>query len=172
MKGKKKALLKKLGITALVVTLLLAVGTYVAFAVYFEDHFFYHTTIGGEDYSYKTPVEAEYLIYEKLAGYSLEIIGREDMYDTILPDEIDMQYTFGDSLVKIMKEQKPAFWIFGFFKEYDYDLPRIAHYNEEALKKKINELTFFRRENIRAPQEAYIIYSEKEEQYIILGAKP
>lgn len=172
MKGSKKALAKKLCITALAVLLLLAVGTYVAFAVYFEDHFFYHTTIGGIDYSYKTPVEAEYLMYEYLAGYSLEITGREDLYDTIFPDEIEMQYIFGDSLVKIMQEQKPALWILGFFKEYDYDMPQIAHYDEVALKEKIGELAFFKRENIHAPKEAYIIYSEKEKQYIIMDSKP
>ena len=51
MKAGKKALVKKLGITASVVLLLLAIGTYVGVAIYFEDHFFYRTTIGGEDYS-------------------------------------------------------------------------------------------------------------------------
>lgn len=172
MKGSKKALVKKLGITALIVILLLAAGTYVGVAVYFEDHFFYHTTIGGEDYSYKTPVEAEYLIYERLSDYSLEITGREGIYDTILPDEIKMRYIFGDSLVKIMQEQKPAFWILGFFKKYDYELPEIAHYDETALKQKIDKLAFFKRENIRAPRDAYITYSEEEAQYVIVDASP
>ncbi len=172
MEGSKKALAKKLAITALVVVLLLAAGTYAAIAVYFEDHFFYHTTIGGEDYSYMTPVEAEYLIYERLSGYSLEITGREDICDVILPDEIDMQYIFGDSLIQIMREQKPAFWISGFFKGYDYELPRIAHYDKEALEQKINGLAFFRRENIRAPRDAYITYEEEEGQYVIMDARP
>lgn len=172
MKGNKKALVKKMAITALVVALLLAAGTYAGIAVYFEDHFFYHTKIGGEDYSYKTPVEAEYLIYERLSGYSLEITGREDIHDVILPDEIDMQYIFGDSLVQIMREQKSAFWILGFFKDYDYDLPRIAHYDEAALERKIDELAFFRKENIRAPRDAYITFAEDEEQYVIVNARP
>ena len=83
MKAGKKALVKKLGITASVVLLLLAIGTYVGVAIYFEDHFFYRTTIGGEDYSYKTPVEAEYLMYESLSGYALEITGREGVRDVV-----------------------------------------------------------------------------------------
>ena len=172
MKRSRKAITRKLAITALAVVLLLAAGTYIGVAVYFEDHFFYHTIIGGEDYSYKTPVEAEYLIYERLSGYSLEITGREDVHDVILPDEIDMQYIFGDSLVQIMREQKPVFWIFGFFKSYDYDLPRIAHYDEEALKQKIDGLAFFKRENIRAPRDAYITYEEEEGKYVVIDARP
>lgn len=172
MRRGRKSLAKKLAITALVVVLLLAAGTYVGVAVYFEDHFFYHTKIGGEDYSYKTPVEAEYLIYERLSGYSLEITGREDVYDVIYPDEIDMQYIFGDSLVQIMREQKPALWVSGFFKSYDYDLPRIAYYDEEALKQKIDGLAFFKRENMRAPIDAYITYEEEEGKYVIIDARP
>ena len=171
MKGSRKSLGKKLGITMLVVLLLLAIGTYAGIAIYFEDHFFYRTTIGGEDYSYKTPVEAEYLIYEGLSDYFLEITGREDICDVIMPDEIDMQYIFGDSLRKIKQEQKPIFWIMGFLKGYDYELPRIAYFNEEALSRKIEELAFFKRENVRAPRDAYITYSEEEEQYIIVDAK-
>ena len=40
MRRGRKSLAKKLAITALVVVLLLAAGTYVGVAVYFEDHFF------------------------------------------------------------------------------------------------------------------------------------
>ena len=172
MKRKKRSLLKKLGITALVVLLLLAGGTYVGLVFYFEDHYFYNTKIGGEDYSYKTPVEAEDMIYSKLQNYSLEITGREDVYDVILPGEIEMEYIFDDSLVQIKQEQKPILWILGFFKEYSYDLPRIVEYKEEALDQKLEGLTFFKRENIRAPSNAYIAYSEEANQYVIIAAKP
>lgn len=150
----------------------MAVSTYVLIAMYFEDHYFYNTVIGGEDYSYKTPVEAEYLIYESLADYSLEIMGREEMKDTILPDEIHMEYIFGDSLVKIMQEQKPALWILGFIRGYEYELPPIAHYDEEALEEEIERLDFFQKENIRAPRDAYVEYSEDDEQFVIVEARP
>lgn len=172
MRGRKKSLAKKLGFTVLVVTLFLVIGTYVGVSVYFEDHYYYHTTIGGEDYSYKTPVEAEHLLYERLSGYSLEITGREGVCDTIFPAEIEMQYIFDDSLIKIKQEQKPGLWILGFFKEYAYELPEIAHYDEAALKRKIDRLAFFKKENIRTPSDAYVTYSQKEKQFVIVGAKP
>lgn len=170
MKAGKKALVKKLGITASVVLLLLAIGTYVGVAIYFEDHFFYHTTIGGEDYSYKTPVEAEYLMYESLSGYALEITGREGVRDVLLPEEIELQFIFGDALWKIKQEQKPALWIMGFIKGYDYEMPRIAYFDETAFQGRIDRLAFFERKNVRAPKDAYITYSDDQGRYDIVEA--
>lgn len=172
MKRRKKALLKKLGITALIVTVILAGCTYAAFALYFEDHYFYNTKIGGDDYSYKTPVEAEDILHTKLQDYSLEIVGREGIKDAILPAEIELEYIFDDFLFQIKQEQRPALWILGFFKEYSYDLPHVAIYNKEALNQKIEGLTFFKKPNIRAPSDAYIEYSEEEKKYVLIDAKP
>ncbi len=172
MKGSRKTTVRKAAVIALVMILLLAAGTYAGIAIYFQDHFFCNTTIGGTDFSYKTPVEAEYMIYESLTGYSLEIVGREGIQDTISRKEINMDYIFGDSLVKLMQEQKPALWILGFIKGYDYELPPIVQYDEEALRQRIDGLAFFKKENIMAPKDAYIDYSEEDQQYIIVDARP
>lgn len=172
MKGKKKSLWRKLGITALIAVVVLLTFTYIGISLFFEDHYFYNTSINGEDFSYKTPVEAEELIYTKLYNYSLEIVGREEMYDTIFPAEIDMEYLFDDSLIKIKQEQKSGLWILGFFKEYSYNLPHLVEYNEDALDRKLERLTFFRTENIRAPSDAYIAYSSEKKQYVIIDGKP
>lgn len=172
MKKKKKSLLKKLCITALVVTAILAGCTYAGLVYYFEDHYFYHTSIGGDDYSYMTPVEAECRMYERLQNYSLKVTGREEISDTILPIEIEMDYIFGDSLVQIKQQQKPVLWILALFKEYTYDLPKAAQYNENMLDQKLAGMLFFKRENIRAPSDAYIKYSEQEEKYAVVAANP
>lgn len=172
MKGKKKSLLKKLGITALIVAVVLMTFTYIGVSLFFEDHYYYNTIINGEDFSYKTPVEAEEIIYSKLYDYSLEIIGREGMYDTIFPEEIDLDYIFDDSLIRIKQEQKPGLWISGFFKEHSYDMPRLVEYDEKALDQKLAKLTFFRKENIKAPSDAYITYEPKEKQYVIVEGNP
>lgn len=172
MEGKKKSLAKKLGITALVVTVLLLLVTYAGIALFFEDHYYYNTVINGEDCSYKTPVEAEDLIYKGFHDYFLEITGREGMYDTVMPAEIELQYLFDDTLVRIKKQQNPLYWLAGFFREHSYDIPIRAEYDEEALDKKIKKLTFFKTENIRAPSDAYISYDSEEEKYVIIEGAP
>ncbi|NLL75679.1 MAG: L,D-transpeptidase family protein [Clostridiales bacterium] len=172
MEGRKKSLLKKIGITALIVSILLLMVTYAGLSLFFENHYYYHTRINGDDYSYKTPVEAEAMIYEKLQEYSLEIEGREGMHDIIMPDDIDLKYIFSDSLIEIKREQNPLLWILGFLKEYSYDIPQLVEYNKNILDQKIDELTFFKPENIKAPSDAYITYSAEEKCYVVAGSSP
>lgn len=172
MTGKKKSLLKKLGITALISVVILLILTYIGISVFFEDHYYCNTYINGQNFSYMTPVEAEDAIYTKIYEYSLEIIGREEINDTILPAEIDMKCLPDDSLAKIKQKQRPGFWILGFFKEYSYELPSLVEYDVEALNQELGQLTFYKKENIRAPSDAYIAYSEEEKQYEIVDALP
>lgn len=172
MTGRKKSLLKIIGITSLISILVLSAVTYVGISLFFEDHYYYNTYINGEDYSYLTPVEAEDAVYEKIYNYSLEITGREEVYDTILPAEIDMECRVGDALINIKREQKAGLWILGFFKEYSYEAPGLAAYSEETLENKLEQLTFFQKENIRAPSDAYIKYSPDDKEFIIVEASP
>lgn len=172
MSGKKKSLLKIIGITSLISILVLSVVTYIGISLFFEDHYYYNTYINGEDYSYLTPVEAEDKVYARVDDYSLVITGREGIDDTILPQDIEMECFVGDSLVNIKKEQKAAFWILGFFREFSYNLPELAAYNEEALDQKLDQLAFFKKENIRAPSDAYIKYDSEEKKFILVDATP
>ena len=168
MKGRNRTLLKR-GVI-LTATLLIAAGIYVRYAVYYENRYFLNTIIGGEDCSGKTPVEAEFLLYEKVSDYVLEVSGREGLSEIILPNEIGMQYIFDDSLRKMKKEQNPVLWIMGLFQEYNYDMPEVAHFDEAALQQRIEKLVFFQKENIRAPRDAYISYSEGNGEYVIVNA--
>lgn len=171
MKGKRLRW-KKLGIVALVSMLVLIVLTYVMISLYFENHYYYHTMIGGEDMGYKTPMEVEELLYARMNSYALEMCGREGVEDVIVPTEIDMRFLIDDALIKIKKEQKPEWWILGFFQEYHYDFPWKVTYDTEALEERIEKLAFFQAKNIKMPKDAYITYSKNEKEYVIIEADP
>jgi lipoprotein-anchoring transpeptidase ErfK/SrfK len=172
MEKRKKSLWKKVAVTVIIVSVLLTAVTYAGFSLFFEDHYYYQTKINGDDYSYKTPVEAESIMYREFQEYSLEIQGREGMYDTILPADIDMEYIVDDSFINVKKEQSPLLWILGFFKEYSYDIPQLVEYNEDILDEKIDGLTFFKKENIRAPSDAYLTYSSEGKCYLVADSSP
>ncbi len=172
MERKQKSLLKKLGITALISAIVIISATYAGLSMFFIDHYYYNTTINGDNYSYKTPVEVEDMIYQEASNYYLTIEGREGIREIILPSEIDMNYIFDDSLTKIKREQKPGLWILGFFKEYSYDIPQLVDYNEHELSDRIQKLDFMQSKNIRAPNDAYLSYSAQAEEYIIIEATP
>ena len=171
MKGKRLPW-KKLGIAALVSTLVLIGMTYAAISLYFENHYYYHTIIGGEDVSYKTPMEVEELLYSRIYHYSLEIYGREEVTDSILPEEIDMRFLIDDPLVEIKHEQNPWLWILAFVREYEYAFPWEVTYDEKAFEEELENLAFFQAKNIKKPKEAYLKYSESEKEYIVIEADP
>jgi len=168
----KRLLWKKLGMVALISIFVLIILTYIAISLYFENHYYYHTIIGGEDVGYKTPMEEEELLYSRMNDYILEICGREGVEDVIVPTEINMHFLIDDTLVRVKKEQKPEWWILGFFQEYHYDFPWRTVYDKEELERRIGELAFFQTKNIKKPKDAYITYSNKEKEYVIVEADP
>ncbi|MDE7013785.1 MAG: L,D-transpeptidase/peptidoglycan binding protein [Kineothrix sp.] len=173
MKGKrKKGKWKKWLIAVFLPLLILMIATYVCISLYFENHYFYHTVIGGEDVSYKTPMEVEEMLYARIYHYSLEITGREGITDTILPEKINMRFLIDDTLVQIKHEQNPRLWILGFFKEYDYAFPWNITYDEEAFSQELDNLAFFQAKNIKKPKAAYLTYSKEEKQYMVTEAEP
>lgn len=172
MERKQKSLLKKLGITALISAIVIISGTYAGLSMFFTDHYYYNTTINGDNYSYKTPVEVEDMIYQEANNYFLTIEGREGIREIILPSEISLNYIFDDSLTTIKREQKPGLWILGFFKDYSYDIPRLVDYNEDELSERIQRLAFTQIANIRTPNDAYLVYSIPEKEYIVIEATP
>ena len=96
MKGKKKKRRWKKIVLAVFLPLLILAGiTYICISLYFENHYYYHTIIGGEDVSYKTPMEVEELLYSRIYHYSLEIYGREEVMDSIyIAFSFEMQMIF------------------------------------------------------------------------------
>ena len=173
MKGKKKKRRwKKIALAVFLPLLILAGITYICISLYFENHYYYHTIIGGEDVSYKTPIEVEELLYSRIYHYSLEIYGREEVTDSILPEEIDMRFLIDDSLVEIKHEQNPWLWILAFVREYEYAFPWEVTYDEKAFEEELESLAFFQAKNIKKPKEAYLKYSENEKEYIVIEADP
>jgi len=165
MKGKKKKRRwKKIALAVFLPLLILAGITYICISLYFENHYYYHTIIGGEDVSYKTPMEVEELLYSRIYHYSLEIYGREEVTDSILPEEIDMRFLIDDSLVEIKHEQNPWLWILAFVREYEYAFPWEVTYDEKAFEEELENLAFFQAKNIKKPKEAYLKYSENEKE--------
>lgn len=170
MSGKRR-LWVRLGIIGLILLFILMGVTYYSISLYFENHYYYHTVIGGRDFSYKTPMEAEEILYSKLYDYSLEIMGREEVSDIILSAEIDMRFILDDTLIKIKQEQKPGMWILGFFKSYNYDFPWIVGYDEDALEQRLKQLAFFQVKNIKKSKDAYLTYSKEKKEFIIVDAE-
>lgn len=78
---------KKIGITAAVILGILAV-CYIGFAVFFQSHFCFGTTIDGIKVGGCSTVKVEQLIEEEIGGYELTLVEREDQTETITASQI------------------------------------------------------------------------------------
>ena len=78
---------KKIGITAAVILGILAV-CYIGFAVFFQSHFCFGTTIDGIEAGGCSIAKVEQLIEEEIGGYELTLVEREDQTETITASQI------------------------------------------------------------------------------------
>ncbi len=144
----------------------------MSLAFYFEEHYFYGTYINEMDCSYKTPVEAEFMLHASVEDYTLHLAGRKGLTDQIPSKEIGMEYAMDDSLYRIQKEQKSWQWVLGFFQEHSYDLEDLINYNEKKLEDAVRALVFLEKEHRYGEKDAHISYSGKDGRYILLDYDP
>lgn len=154
---KESAPSKKKKIVYLLIIFFMGIAfIYSFFSLYFMNHFYFNTYIDKYDFQLSSIAETEEIIQRQIQNYSIKVEGRNGLEDTILGSEIGVEYIADDSLNKIMKSQKPFFWIASIFKTNDYEIEHLIKLDEELLQKKQSELIFNLDENIVVPENAYI----------------
>lgn len=158
---------KNLGISFAI--FLLMTGVYFGISVYFMDHYFFNTIINGNDYSLKSVVEAEQKEIAITPEYTLNMVGRNQVSDTIGADEISLNYSYASELNRVENSQNYPFWFVSLFQTQEYKIEPSISYNLEALKKCLKESAFFVEKNRISTKDAYISeYNEKTNQFVII----
>ena len=99
--------------------------------------------------------------------YSLTIQGRDEITDLITSSDIVLTPEFGNEFAEIIEKQDPFSWPYSLFRTSEYTVDTMVTYSKEELDKKIDELEFFKPENIRQPKNAYLSdYTENGYQII------
>lgn len=165
MEEKKRSIWKKVGLISGLIVGLLMLITYGVIAIYFSDHYFYHTVINGKDYSFRTPLEVEEGFKNDLKNYSLEISGRAGAMDTILPPDIKLEYKPDETAKLILEEQIGILWISGYLFPHDYEVPVSVQYDNSLMTEQMNDLVFYKEEFIKKPHKASLIFEEETGSY-------
>ena len=140
---------------------------YLSVALFFFGHFYFNTSINGEDYSADSVSTAQNRILGISDQYVLQINGRDQLADTITSADIELHIEFGDEFADIIKEQNSFLWPLSLFRKSEYAVDTMVTYNEEELDRKIDTLCFFQPENIRQPRNAYLSdYTENGYQIV------
>ncbi|MEQ8155493.1 MAG: L,D-transpeptidase family protein [Clostridiaceae bacterium] len=132
---------------------------YFIMAFYCRTHFYFGSAINSISVSAKTVDEAEKQIYIQ-PSYILELDGLEGRKEKISGTDIDLRYNV-DITVKELKEGEDPFkWVYALFNVKDYEINERVSYNEELLRKVIDNLSFFDCSNVIEPQSAGLKYSD------------
>ena len=152
MKPPDPAFVKRL---AACLAVLLAV-TYLTGLIIFSFVFYPRTVLNGIDCGMKTASETEKLISEAVAGYEIDIEGRNGIRGTLTSGDISLMPVYHGEVKKTLKQQNPFAWFVLFNRPVEYDVEEVTLYSKEALRQCIDKMPFFEAQNIIAPKNAYI----------------
>ncbi len=157
--------LKIAGITAAMVLVTLGCvygsGTY-----YFSNKFLPGTSINGLNCSMKTAVQAEDLIAQKLADYSIDVKTADQGDQEISGSSIDYQYVPDGGVQKLLDKQKSYKWVTGFFSPSAYTAEENISFDQQKLEEQLKSLDCAKEENQVAPENAYVAFEDG--QFVIV----
>ncbi|MBQ9233231.1 MAG: peptidoglycan binding domain-containing protein [Lachnospiraceae bacterium] len=154
---KKKKKRKKVGIVLLASVLII----YFAGVIYCANFFVGSSKINGHNVSYKSVKEVDELIQNEADSYTLTADFRNGSV-TLIPEDIGAEAKLKKSINEIKKKQNPFLWFVYFFEDSEYQVEYMLDYDEKALDKYLDNLTYLDRDNMIEPENAYVRLEDGE----------
>lgn len=151
-KGKKTAVI----VLASIIGVLAAV--YIGFSVFFMSHFYFNTTINGNNFSAKTVADVEKQIEKNVQGYKLTLKEAGGATEVINGTDIGLTYVPGKELKKALDDQNAFLWVTALFSKKSTDVTIGVEYDEAKLTEAVNTLNCLRPENQTASANASPVY--------------
>lgn len=162
--NKKKIIKITLGV--LVGYFLIMMIGYMGVVFYFSNHFQKGTTINGISCENKTVEQVKQQIQKQIGDYKLKIKEKDGKTETISAVQVELSYVDDQKVEELLDMQNPWRWMKELSKKKTYKMETTTTYNEELLEEVLDELSCFQKENIIAPQDAYI--KREGEEYVIV----
>lgn len=142
---------------------------YGAGCYYFQNHFYYGTTIDGTVYGCMTEPEVSSDLIRKQSGYALTVNGRDGLTDVLEGTAAGLTFDPEKELLRILGRQVVYMWPVSFFETHDYRLLDSVFVDEEQFMKAAEELSMLQDKNMQAPVDACLSeYSPDEKGYHII----
>lgn len=162
--NKKKIIKIALGVLA-GYFLIMLIG-YMGVVFYFSSHFQKGTTINGISCENKTAEQVKQQIQKQIGDYKLKIKEKDGKTETISAIQVELSYVDDHKAEEFLDMQNPWRWMKELSRKKDYKIETTTTYNETLLEEVLDELSCFQKENIIAPQDAYI--KREGEEYVIV----
>lgn len=139
MKMKKRAFFKgcAIGLTLILLSVLIM---YFGLAKYYDSGFSYGTWINGVYCTGKSINEVNEELLKKCSYEGLTITAGDGKSCTILPEEVNLTYTFEEPLEKYLRSQNPYLWIDNLIgSSGEKNLLPSLEYDKEAFEKRLRD---------------------------------
>ncbi|RQN12793.1 peptidoglycan-binding protein [Clostridium butyricum] len=144
----------------MVMSLCPLIAMYLGISAYFMNHFYFGSTIYDVNVSGKTVKQAEALLADEISGYTLKLQGRNDVSEEIKGTDIALEYEQGDKIENFKKSQNPFLWIASLFTKNEFTNEQLVTFDKDLLKDKIDNSSFFDKENIIEPKNPTFEYGD------------
>lgn len=165
MKTLKSRSGKKIGIVTGISILVLLI-LYIGFAIYFQGHFFFRTTINGVGVSGASVKGAQKNIQGQMEDYRLTLKERGKVTEEITGQSIDMKPVFDNQVENLLKEQNGFAWPYYLFLPQDYEMDTVVEFDEEKLDSVLEELACMDKNNWISSENAQILEYEDGEYQV------
>lgn len=153
---KKMKLWKKIVIVIIIILLLLVAAAYGAGVYYFSSHFLPGSVINGLNCSYMTVEEAQELIADEIATYTLTIHEMDGKDEKMVAADFGLTYVPDDTIPRLMESQAKWKWFLSMKERKKYHMSANTTYNTEKLTQSVNALDCLQPENVTEPQDAHM----------------
>ena len=158
--GKKRFRLhigkKGMIIGGIVIASLLAL--YLGISLYYENHFFYKSTVNGIPSGNATPKEVMASAAKKTDGFRLEV-KEQSGSEVIEPEEVGLKMEDNvEGFEKLLKKQNGFAWISSLRKPSAYESKVLISYDKDKLASRIQTLKDVSNPDIKESEDAKLIY--------------
>lgn len=144
---------KHIGLILVSILTALAV-LYVGFAIFFQSHFCFGTSIDGISVGGSSVKKTQNLIREEIDGYTLELTGREGEKETMTGSSFRVSPVFSGEIEQLLESQNGFFWPAVLFGKQELELTKTVSFDEKALGQVLSELSCTQPQNQREPVNA------------------
>lgn len=157
---KRARVLRRSLLLAMGIIFILIAGIYLFFAIYFQSHFFFGTSIEDIAVGGMTAEEAVEELRLEVKGYLLSMYDRDGNKYHILGTEIGYDYRPMGEEEKLIAAQDAFLWPARISKDTALDMDKSITYDEKLLKKQAASLECLNEERMRKPVNASIQMTE------------
>ncbi|MDR1800891.1 MAG: L,D-transpeptidase/peptidoglycan binding protein [Lachnospiraceae bacterium] len=120
--------------------LLVLIGIYVGFALYFKTHFEFYTSLNGLNVTMQSVEDVKNGIRGQVADYSIIIEEADSKTETLAGKDIDLKYVDGDEIQNLLDSQNSWLWPEVLWNHSLLSTPIGLSYDKDLFTEKIRTL--------------------------------